>query len=127
MPAAARVAVLTETGNAHGTEKPPVVAATTVTSASEVAALAKYLNGLPVNVPGESFSCLAFRSGGLTVSFRARSGGPALAQAAAELGGCGFLTYTMPGQPPAGLNEAEAGDALLAAVNHATGLHWKLP
>jgi hypothetical protein len=33
----------------------------------------------------------------------------------------------MPGQRPAGLGEAEAGGSLLAAVNHVTGLHWKVP
>jgi hypothetical protein len=127
VPAGARVAVLTETRDAAGKGKAPVVATKTVTTGREVAALAAYLNHLPVNVPGQSFNCPGFGNGNLTVSFRARPGGPALAQASASLSGCGFLAYTMPGHPPAGLGEAEAGDGLLTEVNHVTGLHWKLP
>ncbi len=127
VPASARVAVLTQTKDPVGRGKPPVVATKTVTSAGQVAALAQYLDGLPVNVPGQTYNCPEFGNGGLTISFRARASGPALAQAAASLSGCGFLTYTMPGQRPTGLNEAEAGDQLLTAVNHITGLHWKIP
>jgi hypothetical protein len=128
VPAAARVAVLTQTRDASGPGKPPVIATATLTSARQVAALAAYLNGLPVNVPGETFNCPAAfgNGGGLTVSFRARPGDPALAQASASLSGCGFLTFTVPGQPPTGLGEAEAGESLLAEVNHVTGLHWKV-
>jgi hypothetical protein len=33
----------------------------------------------------------------------------------------------MPGHPPTGLGEAEAGLSLLAEVNHVTGSHWKVP
>jgi hypothetical protein len=129
VPARARVAVLTEAKGTVSHGKLTVVATKTVTSAKEVAALAQYLNRLPVNVPGQSFNCPASSTAPdiLTISFRARPGGPALAQAAASLSGCGFLTYTMPGQRPAGLGEAEAGGSLLAAVNHVTGLHWKVP
>jgi len=129
VPATARWAVVTETKSVVGTAKAPVANAMIVTSAKEVAALAAYLNHLPVNVPGESFSCPAAQGngGGLSVLFQARSGGPALALASADLGGCGFLTYTMPGHPPTGLGEAEAGLPLLAEVNHVTGSHWKVP
>ena len=66
-------------------------------------------------------------TGGLTMTFSARPGAPALAEASAGLGGCAFLTYTMPGQPATGLGGGAAGENLLDEVNHVTGLHWKIP
>jgi hypothetical protein len=128
VPASAQVAVLTETGDASGRGKPPVVASKMLTNAKQVTALAAYLNRLPVNVPGKNFNCPGFgNGGGLTISFLARLGGPALSQASASLSGCGFLTYTMPGHSATGLGEAEAGGNLLTEINHVTGLHWAIP
>jgi DNA-binding transcriptional MerR regulator len=78
VPATARVAVLTETKdtNVHG--KPLVVVTATLTDAKQVAALAAYLNGLPVNPPGGVYSCPAAIGGGrIAVSFRERTDGPA--------------------------------------------------
>ena len=128
VPATAKVAVLTLTKGTGGT--PPVIASTTLTAPQRVRKLAAYLNGLPLSVPGASYGCPAGSvkyGGGLTAVFRARPGGPVLAKATADLTGCAFLTYTMPGQPEVGLNGGDAGLGLLAEVNHVTGLHWKVP
>jgi hypothetical protein len=61
----------------------------------------------------------------LTVTFRARAGGPALARASAELSGCEFLSYAMPGRASLGIGGPEAGSGFLAEVNRVTGLRWK--
>jgi hypothetical protein len=128
VPATARVAVLTETKdtNVHG--KPPAVATATLTDARQVAALAAYLNRLPVNPPGAVYSCPAAIGGGsIAVAFRARPDGPSLAGAVATFEGCAFLSFTMPGQSPAEIGGPGAGNDLLAEVNRVAGLHWKLP
>lgn len=130
VPATARTVTLTETRYGFGGTPPrqtaTVIAAATVTDPAQIAALAAYLDGLPVNPPGGESSCLA-PSGGIAVTFRARPGGPALASASAGLGGCDFLSYTMPGRPAVGLGGGPAGENLLDEVNRVTGLHWKLP
>ena len=96
-------------------------------AAARVAALAAYLNGLPVTVPGAEFNCPDWGNGGMTVAFLARPGGPVIAKATASLSGCEFVNVTMPGQQPAGMGGADAGSALLTEVNHVAGLHWKIP
>ena len=133
VPATARVAKLVETRSGSGgtpaRQATTVIATATVTDPAQVAALAAYLNGLAVNPPGGVSSCPMMSIGGgtLTAAFSARPGGPALAEASAALSGCAFLTYTMPGQPTAGLGGGAAGENLLDEVNHVTGLHWKIP
>jgi hypothetical protein len=94
VPATVRVVTLAETAGkfgAPGGERAPVIHQSTVTGPAMVAALARYLNGLPVDPPGVQASCL-MPAGGLTVTFRARAGGPVLARAAAEAGGCDPLS-----------------------------------
>jgi hypothetical protein len=127
VPATAKVAVLTETRDAgHG--KPPAVATATLTDVKKVAALAAYLNGLPVNPPGGVYSCPAAIGGGsVAVAFRARPDGPVLAGATATFAGCAFLSFTMPGQTAAAISGADAGNDLLAEVNRVAGLHWTVP
>jgi hypothetical protein len=132
VPATARVARLVETGSGSAGTPPrqqtKVIATATVTDQAQVAALAAYLNGLAVNPPGGVSSCPAsFGDSAVTLTFSARPGGPVLAMASAELDGCAFLSYTMPGQPAAGLGGGDAGGNLLDEVNHVTGLHWKVP
>jgi hypothetical protein len=132
VPATARAAKLVETRTAFGAAPPKqtttVLATATVTDPAQVAALAAYLNGLAVNPPGGVSSCPAsFGDSTVTLTFSARLGGPVLAMASAELDGCAFLSYTMPGQPAAGLGGGAAGGNLLDEVNHVTGLHWKVP
>jgi hypothetical protein len=132
VPATARVAKLVETRSGFGGTPPKqattVIAAATVTDPAQVAALAAYLNGLAVNPPGAVWSCPAFSGDStVTLTFSARPGAPVLAMASAELDGCAFLSYTMPGQPATGLGGGAAGENLLDEVNHVTGLHWKIP
>ncbi len=127
VPATARVAVLTETRGA-GTGKPQTVATATLTGARQVAALAAYLNGLQADLPGATYSCPAGTTGGgIAVAFRARPGGPALAGATANFAGCAFLSFTKPGQKPAGIGGPSAGNDLVAEIDRVAGLHWKVP
>jgi hypothetical protein len=119
---------LTETQGTGGNGKQPVVATATLTNAKQVTALAAYLNGLPVDLPGAVYSCPEMgHGGGIAVTFLTRSGGPPLAKATATVNGCAFLNYTMPGQSPTGLGGPLAGVNLLAEVNRVAGLHWKVP
>jgi len=132
VPATARAAKLVETRTTFG-RTPPKQATTplataTVTDPAQVAALAAYLNGLSVNPPGAVWNCPASSGDStVTLTFSARPGGPVLAMASAELDGCAFLSYTMPGQPAADLGGGGAGENLLDTVNRVTGLHWKIP
>ena len=126
IPATAAVAQLTESKGGFGNGHPPSVAAATVTSAKQVAALAAYLNRLQVNEPGPS-SCPADSGGALTITFRATASGPVLARATAALSGCAFISYAMPGQPTIGIGGGDAGRPLLTEVNRVTGLNWKMP
>lgn len=101
---------------------------TATLTGAKVTALAAYLDHLPLSPPGAITSCPpATGTSGLTVTFRARAGGPVLAQAATVVVGCAFLSYTMPGQPPAALGGPGGGDNLLTEVNLVAGLHWKFP
>ena len=132
VPVTARVAELVETGSPVGATPPKqtttVIGRAAVTSPAQVAALAAYLNGLAVNPPGQVVSCPAsFGDSTLTLTFSARPGGPVLAAASTALGGCAFLTYTMPDEPRVGLGGTAGGENLLDEVNHVTGLHWKIP
>jgi hypothetical protein len=124
VPPAATVAVLTKTNTAGG--KPPVLATKTLTSPQQVAKLAAYLDGLPVNPPGATYGCPASTGGGMIIAFRTRPSGPDLATATTTLRGCSFLAYAMPGQPETSLAGPEAGQNLLAEVNRVAGLHWTL-
>jgi len=130
VPATARVATLVETRTGFGgtptRQSTTVTGTATVTNPAQLAALAAYLNGLAVNPPGAVWSCLT-PTGALTVTFSARPGGRALAEASAGLGGCAFLSYTMPGRPAIGLGGGAAGENLLGKVDHVTGLRWKIP
>src|ERR1700761_5492350 len=108
VPAAARVAVLTESRGLGGNATPPSAAEATVTSAQQVAALAGYLNGLSVTAPGAVTSCPNDSGGALTITFRATAGGPVLATVTAQLSGCEFISYTMPHQATIGLGGGDA-------------------
>jgi hypothetical protein len=127
VPAAARVAMLTDSKGLGGNGTPPSVATATVTSAKQVAALAEYLDKLAVNPPGQVYSCPDDTGGAMTITFRAAAGGPVLASVKASLSGCGFITYAMPHQKAVGLGGPSAGGPLLAEVNRVTGLGWKVP
>lgn len=127
VPTTARAAVLTETKDT-GRGKPPAVATATLTDARQVAALAAYLNRLPVNPPGGAVDCPAAIGGGsIAVTFRPRPDGPVLAGAITTFAGCAFLSFTVPGRPSAEIGGPAAGNDLLAEVNQVAGLHWKLP
>jgi hypothetical protein len=119
--------MLTESKGLGGNGNPPSVAEATVTNVKQVAALAAYLNQLPVNPPGPAWGCPADTGGAMTITFRPRAAGPVLASVTAGLSGCAFISYTMPHQASVGLGGATAGQPLLAEVNRVTGLDWKVP
>jgi hypothetical protein len=119
--------MLTETRGLGGNGNPPSAAEATVTSATQVTALAAYLNGLAVNKPTGAMGCPDDTGGAMTITFRATAGGPVLAKVTAALSGCEFISYTMPGQATIGLGGGDAGRPLLAEVNRVTGLGWKPP
>ena len=121
----ARRAVLTETKSVVGTAKAPVANATIVTSAKEVAALAAYLNHLPVNVPGESFSCPGVRATAAACPSCSRLGVRSALAASADLGGCGFLTYTRR-HPPAWRSGGRASPAGRGQPRHRLALEGPL-
>lgn len=130
VPATARVATLVETkynfGGTPPKETVTVIATATVSDLTKVRAIAAYLNGLPVTPPGGECSGPA-PTGDIGVTFSARPGGLAVGKASASLGGCEFLSYTMPGHPPTGLGGGPVGENLLDELNHVTGLQWKIP
>jgi hypothetical protein len=92
----------------------------TLTSAPVVRRLAALVNGLPVATVGDDVPCPS-GGPGLTLTFRAAAGGPAIAVAAP--GACGALSLRLRGkdepalQPPASYN---------ATVLKIAGLHWTL-
>lgn len=125
VPPTARVAVLTETRDAGGGRPAATV---TLTRATQVNALAAYLNGLQADLPGARYGCPGgVVGGGITVTFLARPGGPALAGASARFAGCSFLSFTMPGQKAAAIGGPSAGSDLVAEVDRVAGLHWTAP
>jgi hypothetical protein len=127
VPATARFVTLSATGYKPGqTSGQPVTKKATVTDPARVRALAAYLDRLAVS-PAVEYSCQAGTLGTLTLTFRARSGGPVLATATGTAEGCGTLSYTMPGRPAAGLGGTGATGRLRTEVNQVTGLHWTIP
>ena len=130
VPSAATVATVVETAYRFGGTPPKetekVIGRATVTDPAAVRAIASYLNRLPVLPEGGACSG-PVPGGGIVVTFSARAGGPAVGKASGGLGGCGFLSYAMPGHPPIGLGTGTDASGLLVEFNRATGLHWKFP
>jgi len=61
----------------------------------------------------------------LTLTFRARVGGPVLAQVSGDPGECGLLSYNMPGRGSVGLGGGLAANALLTEIDQLAGLRWE--
>jgi hypothetical protein len=93
----------------------------TITSVPVVRRLAALVNGLPVATAGEGIPCPL--SAGVTLTFRATAGGPAVAVSTGPAE-CGVMHLTLNGKDEPDLQPH--GDYLAAVVKIA-GLHWKLP
>jgi hypothetical protein len=88
-----------------------------------VRSLAALINGFPLSTFPPGASCPAPLGGGLRVTFRAKTGGPALATAVTGQACAGDIIYTINGKP--GLNRAGSA-ALNDQVLAIAGLPWKL-
>ncbi len=128
IPASATNLALVLTGNVSHTGQPvqQVTATATITDAATVREIAAYLSTLPVQPPGAVYNCPPNVGGTLTLTFRARPGGPTLATASAIVSGCQDLQLTLPGGKPL-YWEGDAGEQLFDEVVRVTGLKWQLP
>jgi hypothetical protein len=104
--------------NARG-KKPPTPV--TITDPAKVSKLRTLINSQPLSPPG-LFDCPAEFGDDLTLTFRARPGGPALAVATDLLSGCGELDLTIGGKPEPALSGVSGPQILKIA-----GLPWKIP
>ncbi len=90
----------------------------TVTSATKIAKVTALINALPAGQPG-SFACPVNFGVNVRLAFYRRRGGPPLAVANDDPGGCGDVRLTIDGsgQPPLG-----GGTKLLEGVDHVLGV-----
>lgn len=96
VPSSARVVtVVLQAGNGAGYRQRAGKA--TVTDPARVRRLAALVNGLPL-APWETISCPKYSGGAVTLTFRARAGGPALVKLSADLIGCPPAAFTAHGR-----------------------------
>jgi hypothetical protein len=128
IPATATNLALVLTSNVSHTGQPvqKVTATATITDAATVREIAAYLSTLPVQPPGAVYNCPPNVGGTLTLTFRSRPGGRALATASAIVSGCQDLQLTVPGGKPL-YWQGDAGEQLFDEVVRVTGLKWQLP
>jgi hypothetical protein len=123
VPAAAKaVTISMKLGLNQGGRKPPKPV--TITDRAKVSALKALINGLPLFPPG-MYSCPADFGAGLTLTFRASPGTPALAVATVDLGGCGGVYLTVGGKSEPAL--AGPGTDSGPTIVKTAGLSWKIP
>jgi hypothetical protein len=124
IPGAARQVTLSMNygSNADG-RKPP--APVTVTSSARVGEVAGLVAGQPPWPPG-AYSCPMSDGMALVATFRAATGGPALATAVLALNGCGGTDLTV-GAKDHSLGRPDSARPLAARVLKAAGVPWKLP
>jgi hypothetical protein len=116
IPASVAVVTIAEAGQPVPGGPAPV----TVTSAPVVRRLVALVNGLPVATVSNDVPCPS-GGPGITLTFRAAVGGPAVA--VAEPGGCGALTLRLNGKDEPAL---QPPDSYTATVLKIAGLHWTL-
>jgi hypothetical protein len=118
IPSAARMVTIAAIPGLDATGRTP--APVTITSAAEVRRIASLIDSLPVFPPG-AYSCPMDTGRALRMTFRATAGGPALAVATADPGGCGGVGLTVGGAAQPGLS---GGPSLVRQVLAIAGLHW---
>jgi hypothetical protein len=118
VPSTARVVTITSIPGlgSRGRLPEPV----TLAGAAAVRRIAALVDALPVFPPG-AYNCPMDTGKGLRLTFRATSGGPAVATATAGLDGCGGVSLTVAGGPRPGLS---GGPEFAAQVLAIAGLHW---
>ena len=120
IPAAAKaVTIALNPGlNQHGKKAPKPV---TITDPTKVSQLRALINAQKLFPPG-TYHCPADFGDSLTLTFRVKAGGPAVAVAVNQLSGCGLLTITLDGKAQPDLSGVSGTQILKIA-----GLTWKLP
>jgi hypothetical protein len=122
VPSAARVVTLSRVP-ASGRPPAPV----TITDPGMVRQLITLTNGLALYpVPPLDPTCLDDQDGQVVLTFRATAGGPALAVATAQAGGCRGVDFTVGGKHQPGLGGPVATQVFGAQVLRVAGLHWKV-
>jgi len=123
VPSAAHAVTIAVTPGSNVHIRPP--APVTVTEPAKVRRIMALVDGLPLAPPGV-WSCPAGSNATFVLTFRAKPGGPALAVAEPALGGCGWLSFTIAGQPQPSLAPGDGGVAFAASVLRIAGLPWNL-
>ena len=123
VPSAARVVTLSMVSYLGKSGRPP--APVTISDPGKVRQIIALTNGLPLS-PFPPVSCLEGDAGLLWLTFRATAGGPALAVARVEAGGCGGVLFSIRGkfQPELGSLGPTAEFGL--QVLRVAGLHWNV-
>jgi hypothetical protein len=99
----------------------------TVTDQATVARIAALVDGLAVFPPG-TFSCPAEAGAAMRLTFRASPGGPAVAQVAAQYGGCGIVSVRVRGRNMPALSDySDSGPNFQQRVLAAAGVSWPYP
>jgi hypothetical protein len=121
VPPAARAVTLSLLANSNSGLPGPV----TITDPARVRALTAFIDGLPLFPPGPR-SCPMYMGDTLTLTFRARPDGPALAVATVQLSGCEEVDFTVGGKLLPQLGGPDNGRADAARVLTIAGLHWQI-
>jgi hypothetical protein len=122
VPSAARVVTLSRVP-ASGRPPAPV----TITDPGPVGQIITLTNGLALYpVPPLDPTCLDDQDGQVVLTFRATAGGPALAVATAQAGGCRGVDFIIGGKYQPGLGGPIATQVFGAQVLRVAGLHWKV-
>jgi hypothetical protein len=116
IPASVTVVTIAAPGPSPGNPAP-----VTITSKPVVRRLAALVNGLPVSTVGLYVPCAG--GFGLTLTFRAVAGGPAVAVAVGPAE-CGVVHLSLNGKDEPDL---QPPGSYLATVEKIAGLRWKLP
>jgi hypothetical protein len=120
VPAAAKAVTLSMNPGMNQTAKKPPEPVT-ITSPAKVGELRALINSLPLTQPGD-FHCPIELGDSLKLTFRARTGGAALAVATEILSGCGGMDLTIGRK-----SEPELAGASGTRILGIAGLPWKIP
>lgn len=125
VPAAARVMTLTESFKPKpvSTTRATMRAPATITNAAQVADIVSVINSLSPLPAGAVYSCPADFGGDVTLTFRARAGGPVLAAVDLPQSGCAFVVVAH-GMQETSLLPGEGARDVLWRIARITGLDW---
>jgi hypothetical protein len=129
IPTAARVMTLEEIPpsrqlNPASSSTGPPPAPATITNATQVRDIVSVINSLSPIPAGAVYSCPADFGGDVTLTFRARVGGPVLAAVSLPLSGCAFVEPMVNGKPEASLVPGDSATDVLWRIGRITGLDW---